>query len=153
MQIPYEVKSFLEKQHFVIMSSVNSKSVIHTSAKGVIEVNAEGKIFILDLYKGQTYRNIKNNSNVTLTAIDEHRFKGYSMEGTARIVKEDSVPKNKLEAWHDKVAKRIARRVIRHVKEEKSGHEGVPEARFPFPKYLIEISVNGIVDLAPHKKV
>jgi len=38
--------------------------------------------------------------------------------------------------------------VIRHVKENRQ-KDGIPEAGFPVPKYLIEIRVDKIVDLAP----
>jgi len=151
MEIPHETKHLLDKHHFAILSTQDTKNIIHTSAKGVIEVNPNGKIFVLDLYKGKTYRNLKRNPNVTLTVIDEHRYKGYSIEGKAKIIKEDSVPKKTLDIWHERLANRIAKRVIRHVKEEEHSGKGIPEARFPFPKYVIEIFVNRVIDLAPHK--
>ncbi|MBL7157445.1 MAG: pyridoxamine 5'-phosphate oxidase family protein [Candidatus Omnitrophica bacterium] len=150
-KIPYGVKYLLDKHHFAVVSSHDNSGVIHTSAKGIIRVDPKGKIFILDIYKNCTYRNLKQNPHITLTVIDEHKYKGYSIEGKARIVKEGKIPKKTLDVWHEKLAKRIAKRVIRHVKEEESSDKGIPEARFPFPKYLIEMSVNTIVDLAPHK--
>ena len=149
MNIPETAKNLLEKHHFVVVSTLDKNGIIHTSAKAVIEVDASGKIFILDLYKGKTYDNVKNNSNTTVTIIDEHKFKGYSIKGKSRIFDKESLPKKTLEAWSDKISKRIARRVIKHVKGEESGHSGVPEARFPVPKYLIELTVDSIVDLAP----
>jgi len=151
MKIPDQVKSFLEKQHFAIISSIEANNRLHTSAKGIIDINPKGKIFVLDLYKGQTYKNIKKNPNVALTVIDDHNYTGYSIQGKAKITKENTISDKKMKVWHDNLAKRIARRVIRHVKNEVSGHEGIPEARFPIPKHLIEIDVEKIVDLAPHK--
>ncbi len=151
MKIPDQVKSFLEKQHFAIVSSIEANNSLHTSAKGIIDINSKGKIFVLDLYKGQTYKNIKKNPNVTLTAIDDYKYTGYSIQGKAKITRENTISDKKMKAWHDNLAKRIARRVIRHVKNEVSGYEGIPEARFPIPKHLIEIDVEKIVDLAPHK--
>jgi general stress protein 26 len=149
-EIPHDVKHLLDKHHVTIVASRDGKG-IHTSAKGILEVDSKGKIFILDLYKNRTYRNIKRNPHVTLTTIDERAFKGYSVKGRAKIIKEGAVPKNKLEIWHAKLATRIARRLIRHVKGESAGHEGIPEARFPLPKYIIEVSAEKIVDLAPQK--
>lgn len=146
-----DIKHLLNKQHVTIVASIDNGGTIHTSAKGVLEVDTKGKIFLLDLYKGRTYTNIRRNPRVTLTSIDEQRFKGYSIRGKAKIVKEDTIPKNKLEIWHNRLATRIARRLIRHVREELPGHEGIPEARFPLPKYIIEISVEAIVDLAPQR--
>ena len=149
MNIPETVKNLLEKHHFIVVATLDKDGIIHTSAKAVIEVDQSGKVFILDLYKGKTYDNIKNNSSTTITVIDEHKFKGYSVKGRSKIFDKASLPKEILEIWDDKISKRIARRVIKHVKGEESGHSGVPEARFPVPKYLIELTVDSIVDLAP----
>ena len=151
MNIPDNVAGLLEKEHFVIVSSLYKKRSIRTSAKGVIKVDPKGKIFILDLYKGGTYINIKRNPAVTLTVISERSFSGYSIEGKAKIIKKESVSKSDLKLWEEKIAKRIARRIISHVKEERAEHEAIPEASFPLPKHLIEVSVDRIIDLAPRK--
>ena len=148
-KISSSVKNLLNKQHFVIVSSLNENGTIHTAAKGVVEVDPNGKIFILDVYKARTYKNIKNNPHVTLTSIDEKNYRGYSIRGKAGVIKEDNLPKDKLKTWHEKVSKRIAKRIIRHVRGESSGHEGIPEADFPLPQYIIEVSVEAVIDLDP----
>lgn len=144
-----KVKTFLERQNFIILSSLRNDGSIHTSAKGLIKVDARGKIFILDIYKSVTYRNIKRNPTVTVTSVDERRFRGYSLEGRGKIVREGSLTKEVVGKWHDKLAKRIAKRIISHVKEAHLAQESIPEAAFPAPKFLIEVSVDRIVDLAP----
>lgn len=149
--IPEDAARLLDKQHFVIISSVNRKGDVDSAAKAIIEVDPKGRICVLDLYRGRTYKNISKNPRVTLTAIDERRFRGYSIKGKARVVNDRALPKKKLSAWQDKIAKRIARRLINHVKEETPDHEDIPEARFPFPKHIIEIDVSEIVDIAPHR--
>ena len=151
IEIPDSVKHLLDKQHVAIVSTLDDDGVIHTSAKGVVEVDPKGKVFVLDLYKARTFRNVEKNSNVTLTVIDEHRFKGYSLSGKAIIVEEKDIPKEKMNIWHEKLATRIARRVISHVKEERPHEESIPEASFPMPKYLIKVLVDKIIDLAPQR--
>ena len=151
MRIPENAARMLDKQHFVIVSSVDQKGSVDSAAKGIIEVDPKGRICVLDLYRGRTYRNIKKNPRVTLTAIDERRFRGYSIKGKARIMSDGALPKRKLSVWQDKIAKRIARRLIKHVKEETPDHEDIPEARFPLPKHIIEIDVLDIIDIAPHR--
>jgi len=151
-EIPQGARQILEKQHFLIVSSVDKDGSIDTSAKGILEANPKGRILLLDLYKGRTYNNVKRNPNVTLTMVDENRFRGFSVKGKARIVKEGTLPKNKLELWHDKVSKRIARRLIKQVKDDLPGGEKIPEASFPMPKYIIEVKVDSIIDLAPGRK-
>lgn len=151
MKIPDTVKDFLEKQHVLIISTLDKDNAIHTSAKGIIEVKSSGKIYVLDLYKAHTYKNILKNPSATLTVIDERNFRGYSLSGSVKIINKDSIPKNKMEIWYKKLAKRIARRVISHVKKEYSSDDIIPEAKFPMPQYLIEISVNKIIDLTPQR--
>ncbi len=151
IKIAEDVKFFLEKEHFVIVSSLSKENIIHTSAKAIIEIQPKGKIFLLDLYKAETYSNIKNNPNVTLTSVNDHSYRGYSIEGRAKIIQEDSIAEKTLKSWHDKISKRIARRLIRHMKEEVSSEKHIPEARFPLPKYVIEVDIQRVIDLAPHR--
>jgi general stress protein 26 len=147
--IPPETRHFFDRQHYMIVSSREESGAIHTSAKGIVKVDPKGKIFLLDLYRARTYANIRRDRHVTLTAVDDRRFRGFSVEGIARIVREGALPKSVLKIWHERLAKRIARRIISHVKEERHAGERIPEAKFPVPKHLIEVRVEKIVDLAP----
>ena len=153
MKLNDTLEHFLNKQHYVVVSTLDKKGTIHTSLKGVVEIEPNGKIIILDLYKARTYENISNNSNVTLTAVDDNRFKGFSLSGKAKIIKKRDIPKKKIDIWHERLAKRIARRVITHVKEARGESESIPEAKFPLPQYLIEVTVEKIVDLAPKRVI
>jgi len=150
-KIPPVAQNILNKHHFVVVSSFNQKRAIHTSLKAVVDIDPKGKIFILDLYKGVTYNNIKQNPKITLTIVDEHKFLGYSIQGRARILKKGSFSKKILDIWHEKLAKRIARRIIRHAKELVPGRDAVPEAGFPLPEYLMQVDVDKVMDLAPGK--
>ena len=151
VDISHSVENLLNHQHYVIVSSFDREGEIHTSAKGVVDVDRRGRIYILDLYKGRTYANIIRNPNVTLTTIDDRTFKGYSIQGKAKIIDKKFVSRRKMQLWHERLAKRIAKRIVRHVREETSGRRGIPEARFPIPRYLIEVSIRKIIDLAPER--
>jgi general stress protein 26 len=142
------IVNFLERQGYVIVSSIDSGGAIHCSAKGIGAIEKTGKVYLIDLYLARTFENLKRNPAVSITAVDEHQFIGYTLKGTAKIVARKDIEALLLSQWDDKVTRRISRRLIKNVKEDrKSLHH--PESRFPHPQYLIEMDVAEIVDLAP----
>lgn len=140
--------NFFEKQTFVIVSTIDSKKRIHCAAKGIVGVNKEGKIYLIDLYKTATFRNLQNNPTVSITAVDEHLFIGYTLKGRARMVARSKIETPLMRKWEEKVIQRISRRVIKNVKDSRDSRHH-PEAKFPHPQYLIEVSVEEVVDLTP----
>jgi general stress protein 26 len=147
-EIPANIVSFLHKQGFVIVSSLDQKQTIHCSAKGVVGIEAKGKVFLIDLYKGKTFENLKNNSTVSITAVNEHEFRGYCLKGYAKIVEREAIKEQIIKDWEEKVISRISKRVVKDVQKDKSSLAH-PEVSFPSPKYLIEIDAEEIVDLTP----
>ncbi len=148
MKIPKQAFSFLNVQEFVIVSTLDPQGAIHTSAKGVVGLDLKGKVYLIDLYKGETYQNLSRNPVVTITAVDGYRFSGYSLSGQARIRERQKIKASIIREWEDRVIQRISKRVVRGIRSEKSGTHH-PEAMFPRPKYLIEVSVERVVDLTP----
>lgn len=151
MNIPQTVKKFLEKQGYVIVSTF-FEGRIHCAAKGIVGIEANGKVFVIDLYQNQTYRNIKKNKQVSITCVDEHAFRGYTLQGRAKIVAHDKVEGSLVKAWEKRIVQRISNRIIENVRAEKRAlrhHEAeLPTA----PKYVIEIDVENIIDLSPPGK-
>lgn len=147
-KIPAEVAGFLEGQGFVLVSTLDSDSTPHASCKGIVKIEKKGVVYLLDLYMGRTYLNLKRNPRISLTTVDEHKFKGYCLKGKAKILSGGSLGPEVLQAWEDKITGRIAQRVLRNIRQEK-GHPRHPEAFLPKPKYLIAATIEEIVDLTP----
>ncbi len=146
--IPDDIVYFLEKQGFAIVSTLDENNSIHCSAKGVAGVEPEGKIYLIDIYRARTFKNLKRDKTVTITAVDEHRFIGYTLKGKASIVEKNDINASIINDWESRVVERISKRVLHGIKEsKKSSHH--PEALFPHPQYLIEMEVEEIVDLTP----
>jgi general stress protein 26 len=145
-----EIIHFLSRQHYTVVSTVDATGSVHNSCKGIVDIDASGYIYLLDLYKQRTYKNLKSNSNISLTAVDEHQFRGYSLKGKARIISEDKIRPEIMAAWDKKIAGRISHRIIKNIKGEK-GHKRHPEILLPKPEYIIEMKVDKVVDLAPQK--
>jgi uncharacterized pyridoxamine 5'-phosphate oxidase family protein len=147
-QLSGEIIQVFQKQGFVIVSTLDIEGRIHCSAKGIVGIEEQGRVFIIDLYHGVTFNNLKRNPLVSITAIDEEAFVGYTLKGKATVVEREKIKKHIISGWEDKVIQRISRRVINDIKREKKSRHH-PEAIFPHPRYFIEIDVEEIVDLTP----
>ncbi len=147
-EIPDNVIQLLKERGYVIVSTLDNNGGIHCSAKGVVEVKKKGEVYLIDLYKQITYNNLKRNPTISITAIDEHQFIGFTLKGKANIVKRDKIENESIKQWEQKIVERISKRVIKNVKRDR-GSIKHPESRFPQPEYLIEMTVAQIIDLTP----
>jgi general stress protein 26 len=147
-QLSNEVVRFFDNQNFVIVSTLDSKGGLHNSCKGLIKITPKGKVYLLDLYKGETFKNLRKNPQISITAVDEHKFIGYSLKGKARLVKHKRFNPQFIKTWNNKITKRITQRVLRNIRGDK-GHPRHPEALLPKPQYLIVMQVREVIDLTP----
>jgi general stress protein 26 len=150
MKLGDEIIHFLHRQHYTVISTIDKAGSVHNSCKGIVDIDLRGRIYLLDLYKQRTYKNLKNNTTISLTVVDEHHFKGYCLKGKAKIISQDKIKHDIIKAWDKKITSRISGRILKNIKGEK-GHSRHPEALLPRPEYIIEMQVDKIVDLTPHK--
>jgi len=148
-KVPEDVIWFFEKQDYVIVATVDSKGGPHCACKGLLKISPEGKFYLMDLFRGNTFRNLKNNPRMSITAVDEHQFKGYCLKGEAHIIPGDKIPASCLTAWRTKITGRTTSRIIRNIRGE-SGHSGHPEHLLPDPKYIIVMELDEICNLASY---
>ncbi len=143
-----EIIQFFQQQSFTIITTIDKDGSPHNSCKGIVKINKSGRIYLLDLYPQKTYRNLKRNPRMCITAVDEHRFKGYCLKGKAKLIPREKLALEIIAAWEDKITSRITQRVIKNMREEK-GHPRHPEALFPKPVYMIAMKVEEVIDLTP----
>lgn len=148
MKIPDNVINFLLNQGFVIISSVDSNGYPHAACKGIVSIAKEGKVYIFDLYRAKTLENLERNPQVSITAVDEHRFIGFCLKGKAHALHGKELSEELVGAWDARIASRLTQRLLKNLHEEK-GHPHHPEALLPKPEYLIMIEVEEIIDLTP----
>ena len=147
-KITEDIVYLFHKQGFVIVSTLDAEGSIHCSAKGIAGIEADGKIYLIDLYRGKTFSNLKRNPTISITAVDEDEFSGFTIKGKAKIVDRKEIKDHIITSWEDKVVRRVSKRVIDDVKKEKKSLHH-PEAIFPHPQYLIEVDAESVVDLTP----
>lgn len=143
-----DIVEFFHNQRYTVISTIDKKGYPHNSCKGIVQIDESGKAYLLDLYMARTYENLKANPNISITAVDEHKFMGYCLKGKAKIVQKNKFSKSILKLWEDKITSRISHRLLKNIKGEK-GHQAHPEALLPTPTYLIVVDVKEIVDLIP----
>ncbi|MFC1808752.1 pyridoxamine 5'-phosphate oxidase family protein [Candidatus Omnitrophota bacterium] len=148
-RIPHSLVTFLEKQHIVFVSTVNGRGEPNTVPKGICLVQPKGRIYVIDLYYGRTWRNLKRNNHITLCALDERHFRGYQFKGTGKVLKITPDHNHFVDVWHKKVSSRITHRLIENLREDKKTHHH--EAHFPPPKAIIEVEVKEIISLTEWK--
>ena len=148
-QLSDDIIQFFQTQNFVVVSTIDKNGSPHSSCKGIVKINKSGSIYLFDLYKEETFNNLKKNPRISITAVDEHKFKGFCLKGKARTIASDKLSLQIVKAWEDKIVDRISQRVLRNIRGEK-GHPRHPEALLPNPEYLIVMEVEDVVDLTPH---
>lgn len=143
--LPDDVVKFLHKQHFVIVSTIDENGNPHSSCKGIVSIDPEGKVYLLDLYIGITHKNLQGDSHISIAAVDEHKFIGYCLKGKAKIGR---IRARLIKIWSDKIVSRLSHRIIKRLHGER-GHPRHPEIHLPKPKYMIIMEVEDIIDLTP----
>jgi hypothetical protein len=143
-----EIVRFFQNQGCVIVSTIDKYGFVHNSCKGIIKINHNGKIYLLDLYRGMTFDNLSLNPHISITAIDEHKFIGFCLKGKAEMVTKTKFPSDIIKAWEDRITDRLTQRLLKNIHEEK-GHPRHPEVLLPQPQYLIAVEIEEVVDLTP----
>jgi uncharacterized pyridoxamine 5'-phosphate oxidase family protein len=144
-----DIIKFFHNQGFVIVSTIDQHGTPHNSCKGIVKISRSGYIYLLDLYRARTYDNLKRDPRISITSVDEHKFRGYCLKGKAKVILAENLKSKIITEWENRITKRISRRLIRNIHGE-SGHTRHPEALLPRPEYLIVMQVTDIVDLTPH---
>ncbi|MFA5088626.1 MAG: pyridoxamine 5'-phosphate oxidase family protein [Candidatus Omnitrophota bacterium] len=148
MENPEKALQFLKRQGFVIVSTLDANGGIHCSAKGILVLGKEEKVFIVDLYFNRTFKNLKRDPRISITAIDEHNFLGYTLQGKGVILSQKEMKSDVIDEWERSILKRMSKRVVKGVRSgiRSKGHF---EASLPSrPKYFIEFIIENIIDLA-----
>jgi general stress protein 26 len=147
-KISGEIINFFQNQGCVIVSTIDSNGFVHCSCKGIVKIDHQGEVYLLDLYRTRTYQNLKHNPCISLTAIDEHKFMGYCLKGKAQLLSVKKLQPKIISAWEEKITSRLTQRLLKNIREEK-GHPRHPEVLLPKPEYMIVMKVEEVVDLTP----
>lgn len=139
---------FFRDQGCVVVTTIDKNGFPHASCKGIVKIEEDGRVYLLDAYRGRTFKNLSQNPLVNITAFNEHKFNGYCLKGMAHLIHKDELESKIIKSWEDRITGRLTQRLLKNMHEEK-GHKGHPEASLPKPQYMIVLEVSEIVDLTP----
>lgn len=80
-----EILDFLRSQVFLFIGTSDKRGRPHTSAKPLLKIE-DNYIYLVDFVIGRTYKNIKRNPKISLSAIDEDKVIGYQLYGIAQVI-------------------------------------------------------------------
>lgn len=149
LELSKEIISFIKHESIAIVSTFDNNSLIHNSVKGIAGIEAHGKLYVIDLYKTKTYSNLQKRADVTVSVVNEKLFKGWSLQGKAKIVPFAKIEDDIHKQWEDRMVRRISNRMINHVQAERSISDHFEAKLPPQPQYLIEIDIFSITNLRP----
>ena len=141
------VRFFLD-QGCTIVSTIDKNGYAHSACKDIVEINPDGQVNLFDLYHGVTDCRSERDPHISITVVDEHRFKGYCLKGKVKAIPAGEFPAHLKKAWEERITSRLTNRLIKNLRDKK-GHPAHPEANLPDPKYLIAMDVEEVVDLTP----
>lgn len=89
--ITKQINDFLDLQKLGYVATVSPDGKPNISPKGTIIGWTENTIAFADIRSPDTVRNLEKNSNVEINVIDPLLRKGYLFQGTAKLIKDDSL--------------------------------------------------------------
>ena len=89
--ITKQINDFLNLQKLGYVATVSPDGKPNISPKGTIIGWTENTIAFADIRSPDTVRNLEKNSNVEINVIDPLLRKGYLFQGTAKLIKDDSL--------------------------------------------------------------
>jgi predicted pyridoxine 5'-phosphate oxidase superfamily flavin-nucleotide-binding protein len=120
-KIPPEIQEFI-KGKLAWVATASSDGIPNATPKGTLKLIDDQHLVFADLFACKTLENLKANSKVAVTVIDEQSYEGYQLKGWAEVLTSGPI--------FDQVAEQVS-----HV------HMKLPPLR-----YVVKISVDSIYD-------
>ncbi len=111
--------NFLRSQRFLFIGTSDKRGRPHTSAKPLLKIS-DNYIYLVDFVVGRTYKNIKRNPKVSLSAVDIEKAIGYQLYGSAEVVDKGEEFRRLSGEMSSKQVKLATERVIQGVRKSTS---------------------------------
>ena len=114
-----EIIDFLGHQMFLFIGTSDKRGRPHTSAKPLLKIE-DNYIYLVDFVVGRTYKNIKRNPKISLSAINENKVIGYQLYGKAEVVEKGNEFRGLAQEMSRKQIKLATERVVQGVRKSRS---------------------------------
>ncbi|MCP4051263.1 MAG: pyridoxamine 5'-phosphate oxidase family protein [bacterium] len=148
MKLSKEIEELLDSVAIALVATADPDSQPNISIKGIVDYDVqEGIIYFLDLFSKNTRKNLKINPRVSLSVIDYDMFAGYQFIGTAEMLESGDLYDKYAASWEKEESNRFKDVLDWGFKRILSNHPATPH--LPKPKYLVKVTINKIINLAP----
>lgn len=110
--ITKQINEFLDLQKLGYVATVSPDGKPNISPKGTIIGWSENSLAFADIRSPDTVRNLEKNPNVEINVIDPLSRKGYLFQGTAKIIKDDSLFQKILNQFREKGIKSEIKSIV-----------------------------------------
>lgn len=100
--ITEKIKKFLDLQKLGYVATVSSDGKPNISPKGTIVGWTSDTLVFADIRSPDTIQNLQHNPNVEINVIDPLLRRGYLFQGTAKIIKDNSLVEKILNYYRQK---------------------------------------------------
>lgn len=100
--ITQKIKKFLDLQKLGYVATVSSDGKPNISPKGTIVGWTSDTLVFADIRSPDTIQNLQHNPNVEINVIDPLLRRGYLFQGTAKIIKDNSLVEKILNYYRQK---------------------------------------------------
>ena len=84
-KIPQEIQEFI-KGKMAWVATASADGIPNATPKGSVRVIDDEHLVFADLFSLKTRANLKENPKVAVTVVDEKRYKGYQLKGSAELL-------------------------------------------------------------------
>lgn len=140
MDFPEIFQSFLAHKKDLKVISVAScdlKGKPNGAAKMLIDIVEPHRIYFMDYRYTQTFANLKANSQVSVSFMDDASFTGYRLNGGAQILESGKEYEEVKQSWDKRVIAYEADRIVRRM----TGRYSTKESENKLPKDFVIVKM------------
>ncbi len=145
---------FLNSESAFITVATSNNAGEPNAAPKIIFKCARGSVFLVDVPRGQTWLNLKENPKLAVSVIDEEKLTAYHLKGSVTIL-DDDVSRDK---YFKEIDKTLNRMIVNRIVEGEHRGRGfgnfiarVPKDFIVFKVKILEIVEYGLEDIKTRK--
>lgn len=139
-----EFRKLLSKIQFLHVATLSKDGQPNAAPKLILKVDDKA-IYLVDCTIGKTWENLKKNSQVSLSFVDEESLKGYQINGEAVVLEGKSIGVELRKILEEKEVALTVKRIVSGIHEHKK-HEDF-EMGMSDKFVIFKINLNEVVEI------
>jgi predicted pyridoxine 5'-phosphate oxidase superfamily flavin-nucleotide-binding protein len=139
-----EFRKLLSKIQFLHVATLSKDGQPNAAPKLILKVDDKA-IYLVDCTIGKTWENLKKNSKVSLSFVDEESLKGYQINGEAVVLEGKSIGMELRKILEEKEVALTVKRIVSGIHEHKK-HEDF-EMGMSDKFVIFKINLNEVVEI------